>query len=126
MLNRTGGVDRIQRRDMGLVSEAYYGGRSVKVVGVGVHGAQRGCWGHDMRNRWHTCMVPERHGECASDATGREGRLCWSHRDRIFLTLGSLETRSSKTRVHVSTSGGMLGVIRGGNYNSIQGQISQL
>ena len=47
MLNRTGGVDRIQRRDMGLVSEAYYGGRSVKVVGVGVHGAQRVCWGHE-------------------------------------------------------------------------------
>ena len=47
MLNRTGGVDRIQRRDMGLVSEACYGGRSIKVVGVGVHGAQ-GCAGGMM------------------------------------------------------------------------------
>ena len=45
MLDRTGGVDRIQRRDMGLVSEAYYGGRSVKVVGVGVHSAQIGVLG---------------------------------------------------------------------------------
>ena len=52
--------------------------------------------------------------------------MCWSHRDRVFHPLDLWETRSPKTRACVSTSGGMLGVVRDGNYNPIQGQIIQL
>ena len=84
MLNRTGGVDRIQRRDMGLVSEAYYGGRSVKVVGVGVHGAQRVCWGHDVRNRLHTCMVWERHGVCCVRCNRKRGEIVLESQGSYF------------------------------------------
>ena len=55
-----------------------------------------------------------------------EGEDCVGATGIVFARFGSLETRSSKTRAHASMSGCMLGVVWGGNYNSIQGRISQL
>ena len=45
VLNRTGGVDWIRKGNMGLIVDVDYGGRSVKVVGVGVNSAQMGVLG---------------------------------------------------------------------------------
>ena len=91
MLNRTGGVDRIQRRDMGLVSEAYYGGRSVKVVGVGVHGAQRVCWGHDCAQQMAHMHDLGTARSVLHQKQQEEGEDCAGVTGIVSLHLGSLE-----------------------------------
>ena len=55
-----------------------------------------------------------------------EGGDCAGVTGIVFRFSDLWKTRSPKTRAHVSTSGCMLGAVRGSNYNSIQGRIIQL
>ena len=96
------------------------------MVGVGVHSAQMVCWGHDVCSKWHTCMSREWHGVCCIRCNRKRGKIVLESQGSCLSSLDLWETRSPKTRACVSTSGGMLGVVRDGNYNPIQGQTIQL
>ena len=59
------------------------------MVGVGVHSAQRRvCWGHDVRNRLHTCMVWERHGVCCVRCNRKRGEIVLESQGSYFSVPG--------------------------------------